>query len=126
MDDARLQTVWQQRQFSDRFAHLSEPLSLLMKHTLAKRIKQISKLAEIWDEVVPEEISRHTALESFSRGVLSVLVDSAPHRFQLQTLLNAGLTRSIQEQFNGAINRIRLVPGQFYSFDLNGAPRYDF
>jgi hypothetical protein len=64
-------------------------------------------------------------LESFSRGVLTVLVDSAPHRFQLQTLLGGGILKALQQQFSGAINRVRLVPGQFYAVDLTGTQRYD-
>ncbi len=75
----------------------------------------MGNLSVIWDEVIPAEIADHTALESFSRGVLTVLVDSAPHRFQLQTLLNSGLTKVIQQRFSGAINRVKLVPGQFHS-----------
>jgi len=126
MDDAQLQTIWQQRQQHDRLTHLGEPLGLLMKHTLGRKVRQLSELSGLWDELVPHEIADHTALESFSRGVLTVLVDSAPHRFQLQTLLNGGLKRAIQQRFSGAINKIRLLPGQFYSIDLNGAPRYEY
>ncbi|MCK5551014.1 MAG: DUF721 domain-containing protein, partial [Hyphomicrobiaceae bacterium] len=124
MDDARLQTIWQRRQFANRSAHLSEPLTFLMKHTLAKKVRQVSELAKIWDEVVPADLAEHTALESFSRGVLTVLVDSAAHRFQLQTLLSGGLMKIIQNRFSGAIRRIRLLPGQFCSVDLAGKSRY--
>ncbi len=126
MDDAQLRTVWQQRQFSNRIAPLSQPLAMLMKHTLAKRVRRLSKLSEVWDEVVPRELSDHTALENFNRGVLTVIVDSAPHRFQLQTLLTGGLMREIQARFSGALNKIRLVPGQFYAVDLAGNERYQF
>ena len=126
MDDAQLQTIWRQRQIPQRVAHLGEPLTAMMKHTLAKKVKQLGKLATIWDEVVPQNIAEHTALESYHREVLTVLVDSAAHRFQLQTLLNGGLTRIIQQRFAGTINKIRPVPGQFYSIDLAGAPRYEF
>lgn len=126
MDDAQLQTAWQQRQFADRVTPLSAPLTTLMKHTLAKRVKQLSRLAEIWDEVVPENIRDHTALESLNKGVVTVLVDSSPHRFLLRTLLNGGLMKEIQARFSGAIQKINLVPGQFYSVDLAGQPRYQF
>ncbi len=125
MDDAQLRTVWQQRQLNDRSAHLSQPLAMLMKYRLAKRIKQLCSLAEIWDEVIPEDVAGHTALEGFNRGVLTVMVDSASHRFQLQVLLTGGLLKEIQKRFAGAINRIRLIPGQFYSVDLSGAHRYE-
>ena len=126
MDDAQLRTVWQQRQFHDRVAPLSAPLATLMKHNLAKRVRQLSKLAEIWDEVIPEQIACHTALEGYHRGVLTVMVDSAPHRYQLQVLLAGGLQSEIQARFSGAITKIKLEPGQFYSVDLAGSARYEF
>ena len=126
MNEAQLRTVWQQRQFNDPAIPLSQPIGILMKHTLAKRAKQLGQLSEIWDEVVPEEIAEHTALEGFHRSVLTVMVDSAPHRYQLQTILAGGLTKEIQSRFPGALNKIRLIPGQFYAIDLAGTQRYEF
>ena len=125
MDDAQLQTVWQQRQLKDRVSLLAEPLAKLMKHRLAKRVRQLSQLAAAWDEVIPAQIAEHTALESFNRGVLTVMVDSASHRFQLEMLLAGGLKKEIQTRFSGALNKVRLVPGQFYAVDLTGAARYE-
>ena len=126
MDDAQLRTVWEQRQFNDRAVPVGQPLAMLMKHVLAKRVRQLSRLAEIWDECVPESIREHTALESFQSGTLTVLVDSAAHRYLLQTLLVGGLLREIRTRFPGALNKIRPIPGQFYSVDLTGSPRYEF
>ncbi len=125
MDDAQLQTVWQQRQFNDRATPLSQPLAYLMKYTFAKRVRELGQLARIWDEVIPEGINDHTALEGFNKGVLTVMVDSSAHRFQLQTLLEGGLRREIQARFSGTINKIRLVPGQFSFVDVSGSPRYE-
>jgi len=97
-----------------------------MKHTLGKKVRQLSKLAVAWDDVLPATIREHTALDSFQRGVLTVLVDSSSHRYQLQTLLAAGLMKEISNRFSGPLNKIRLVPGQFCSIDLEtGAKRYD-
>ena len=126
MDDAQLRTIWQQRQFNDRAAPLGQTLGYLMKHVLAKRVRQLSKLAAIWDEVVPEPIREHTALESLRSGTLTVMVDSSAHRFQLQTLLTGGLLKQIQTRFSGPLNKVRTIPGQFCSVDLGGMPRYGF
>ncbi len=126
MNDAQLRTVWQQRQFNDRVAHLGEPLGVLMKHKLARRVRQLSKLAEAWDEVVPPEIRDHTALEGINRGTLTVIVDSSAHRFRLRSLLSAGLLNELRGRFSGAINKVRLVPGQFASIDVAGRKRYEF
>jgi hypothetical protein len=125
MDDAQLRTVWQQRQINDTFVHLSQPMSALMKHRLAKKVRQLSQLAEIWDEVIPDEIREHTALESLSSGVLTVMVDSAAHRYELTSLLNGGLRSQIQAMFGAGLDRIRLVPGQFFAVDLAGMRRYE-
>jgi predicted nucleic acid-binding Zn ribbon protein len=126
MDDAQLRTAWQQRQFYDRTAHLSAPLAVLTRRILAKKVRQLSQLAHVWDEIIPENIADHTALESLNRGTLTVVVDSAPHRFQLQMLLNAGLLKDLQKRFIGALEKVRLVPGQFSSVDINGQERYEF
>ena len=126
MDETQLRTIWQQRQFNDRVAPIGLPLGALMKYTLAKKVRQLSKLSQIWDALIPAEINGHTALESFNRGVLTVIVDSAPHRYNLQMLLSGGLVRELQARFAGALNKVRLVPGQFSSIDLAGARRYEF
>ena len=118
MDDAKLRTIWQQRQPHDRIVTLSQPLAILMKRELARKARQLGKLATIWDEVIPEEIASHTALESLSGGVLTVLVDSSSHRFQLDVLLRGGLLREIRSRFDGALNRIKLQPGQFAAIEV--------
>jgi hypothetical protein len=126
LDDTKLRTIWQQRRPGDASVPLGGPLSLLMKRTLAKRVKQLSALAAVWDALVPESLRDHTALESFVGGTLTVTVDSASHRFQLQTLLAGGLLKQIQSRLPMALNKIKLVPGQFYTLDENGSPRYGF
>ncbi len=127
MDDAVLYTLWQQRQKPDRTIPLSLPLGQLMNKTLAKRVRQLGSLATVWDEVIPASIREHTALEGLSRGTLTVMVDSASHRFNLRTLLSGGLLKDIQARCPQAINKVRLVPGQFYTIDAEtGARRYAF
>ncbi len=127
MDDAVLHTVWQQRQRPDRTTHLSLPLAQLMNKTLAKRVRQLGALATVWDEVIPASIREHTALEGFYRGTLTVTVDSASHRFNLNTLLKGGLLKEIQARCPQAINKVRLVAGQFYTIDTEtGDRRYAF
>ena len=127
MDDAQLRTVWEQRQPRMRAVPLAEPLGMFIRHKLAKRVKQLSSISAIWDNVIPASIGHHTALESFTNGVLTVRVDSAPHRFHLQTLLRGGIEKEIRSRFNGALRKIRTVPGQFYSVDMEtGGKRYFF
>lgn len=125
MDDAQLQTVWQQRQMHHRYAPIGQPLGIFMKHKLGKRVKQVGEIVAIWRDVIPAEIAEHTALEGLHRGVLTVLVDTAAHRFQLETLLRGGLQQEIRKRFSGALRRIRLVPGKLYQLDEQQRPRFD-
>ncbi|MFW6066204.1 MAG: DUF721 domain-containing protein [Planctomycetota bacterium] len=125
MDDALLQTIWQQRRPAERASHVSGPVQMFMKYRLAKRVRALGQLAGIWDELVPADIRDHTALERLQRGTLTVTVDSSAHRFRLQMLLNGGLTAQMRQRFSGALNKVRLVPGQFYSVDSAGGVRYD-
>ena len=124
MDDAQLRTIWQQRQFRHGAAPLGPAVTMLMKHKIGKRYRRVGKIAEIWDELVPPEIAEHTALEGFANGVLTVTVDSAPMRFQLSTLLAAGLHKQLQQGFSGTLRKVRLQPGSFYALDARGNRRY--
>ncbi len=126
MDDQQLKTAWQNRQVHDEVTHLSGPVATFMKHTLAKRVRNLGELAVAWDEVIPADLREHTALEGFSRGTLTVLVDSAAHRFQLEMLLKGGIQKALAERIPGALNRIKLMPGQFCSVDIDGRRRYEF
>ena len=126
MDELQLGNVWRNRRKAtcwplgriDGISMLSEPLTVLMKQHLAKRVRQIGKLSTAWDECVPDFLRRHTALVSFSRGSLTVAVDSAAHRYRLEMLLRDGLLDAIRQCFSGALNRVRLVPGNFDTIEM--------
>ena len=122
MDEWRLQNVWRNRQRPQRMIPLGEPLAFLVKQRLAKRVRQIGQLSAVWDECIPEPIRDHAALVTFSRGTLTVAVDSAAHRYQLQTLLADGLIDAIRERFSGPLNRVKLVPGTFDYLDMPDSP----
>ncbi len=124
MDEYQMRNVWLNRRPRDRVIPLSQPLTQLMKTRLARRVRQIGQLAMAWDECIPDFIREHTALVGFSRGTLTVAVDSSPHRYQLQNLLQSGLLEAIRERFRaGALNRVKLVPGQFEALEFPETPR---
>ncbi len=118
MDESQLRRVWENRQPRQRMSPLSDPLGHLMEHRLAKRVRQIGLVSVVWDECIPDYIRDHTALVSFARGTLTVAVDSAAHRYELQHLLRGGLEGAVRERLPGALNRIKLVPGAFDALDF--------
>lgn len=126
MDEAKLRTTWQNRQEVPRTVPLEVCVASFMKHTVEPRHRQLGKLAGLWHEVIPANLAERTCLESFQQGVLTVAVDSASHRFQLETLLRGGLLRELQQRFAGTLRRVRVQPGTFSKVDSSGQPRYDF
>lgn len=85
------------------------------KNSVQKRHTKLGKIAECWSALVPELLNEHCALESFSRGTLSVLVDSASHLYELKTLLLAGLQQQLLLACGGAgLKKITLKPGRWY------------
>ncbi len=62
--------------------------------------------------------NEHCALDSFSKGVLTVLVDSSPHLYQLKQLLLAGLNQQLLLACKSAgLRKIVLKPGRWYQGD---------
>lgn len=119
MDDRQLRNVWKNKQRPERAVSLSVLLNCILKQRLARRVKQIGQLAQVWDECIPPYILEQSALVSFARGTLTVAMPSAAQRYQLQMLLQSGLEKVIRERFkSGALNRIRLVPGNYECLDF--------
>ncbi|MEX0654511.1 MAG: DUF721 domain-containing protein [Phycisphaeraceae bacterium] len=76
---------------------------------VARPHKQLAQLVELWAQLVPADLAQHTRLESLSRGVLRVAVDSSSHLYELDHLLRAGLERDLVRQHTGpAFRRIKL------------------
>jgi hypothetical protein len=105
-------------------AALGPELIDFFKHSVQKRQTKLAKLADAWSRLVPELLNEHCALEGFSRGTLTVLVDSASHLYELKQLLLAGL----QDQLliacaSCGLRKISLKPGRWYESAPDAADR---
>ena len=90
--------------------------------SVARRQSKLAHIAEAWEKLVPELISRHCALEALHRGALSVLVDSAAHLYELKQLLLAGLEKQlILACQSTGLRKILLKPGQWYDGEQRDA-----
>jgi len=97
------------------------------KQSVARRHTKLSKIAECWGALVPETLNDHCALESFTRGGLTVIVDSSSHLYALKQLLLAGLEQQLLLACKSAgLRKIALKPGRWYEGDENGdrKPRF--
>lgn len=108
-------------------AALGPAMVQFFKQSVEKRQTNLGKIGECWGAIVPEILAEHCALESYSRGTLTVIVDSSTHLYELKQLLLAGL----QDQLTFAcrssgLRKINLKPGRWYDAGDEGARRLRF
>ena len=97
------------------------------KHSVQRRHTKLGKIGECWAQLVPELLNDHCALEGFSRGTLTVIVDSSAHLYELKQLLLSGLQQQLLVACTGAgLKRITLKPGRWYEGDEQGGRKVQF
>ena len=107
---------------------LGPAMLAFFKQSVEKRQAKFGKIARCWDQLIPETLAEHCALDSFTRGTLSVLVDSSSHLYELKQLLLAGLQQQLLLACNSAgLRKITLRPGRWYDGDspTGGKLRFD-
>lgn len=79
------------------------------KREVARPFKQLGDLAELWNELLPDEVAVGTRLESLQRGVLNVAVDSSARLYEIDRRLREGLERELVTRHKGAaFRRVKL------------------
>jgi len=85
------------------------------KQSVQKPQKKFGVISECWSTLIPSTFLEHTALESFSKGTLTVLVDSSPHLYELRTLLLSGLQQQMLLACKSTgLRKIMLRHGRWY------------
>jgi len=84
-----------------------------------KTHRKLGRLGELWESLVPSTLASHTRLNGLRRGVLSITVDSSAASFELDRLLRQGLTKELQQRFNGSLVRVKATIGQIDPDDGN-------
>jgi hypothetical protein len=97
------------------------------KNSVQKRHTKLGKIGESWAKLVPELLNDHCALEGFSRGTLTVIVDSSAHLYELKQLLLAGLQKQLLVACaSTGLKKITLKPGRWYEANDEGGRRVRF
>ena len=97
------------------------------KNSVEKRHTKLGKIGDCWSRLVPELLSEHCALESFSRGTLTVIVDSSPHLYELKQLLLAGLQQQLIVACGSTgLKKISLRSGRWYDSGDDGQQKVRF
>lgn len=97
------------------------------KQSVEKRQGKFAKIADVWNQLIPPTMLKHCALESFTRGSLTVIVDSSPHLYEMKQLLLAGLQKQILLACKSTgLKKITLKPGRWYDGDAGVEQRLRF
>ena len=106
---------------------LGPEMLTFFKQNVQKRQTKFAPIAECWSELVPAFLLEHTALESFTRGQLTVLVDSSSHLYELKQLLLAGLEKQLLTACKSTgLRKIALKRGRWYDGDAGEDRRVRF
>src|SRR5277367_1108115 len=60
------------------------------RDSVEKRQPKLERIADAWQQLVPQNLCQHCSLEVFTRGTLTVLVDSSAHLYELKQLMLQG------------------------------------
>lgn len=77
--------------------------------TLERERRRAAGVADVWNALCPPDLVNRTAIRSLRRGLLTIAVEDAPTRFELDRALRAGLEREIVRRCAAPVRRIRLV-----------------
>lgn len=88
--------------------NIGEILDKYIKSGLRRHRKQ-GRVVELWEEILPAELARHSRMVSLLRGVLKAEVEAGPYMFEMQNIRQA-LLEQIQQSCPGAgVNSIKLI-----------------
>ena len=127
MQDAELRRLARVKGAPSRETPLvGEDIVAFFKQNVQKRQTKMGKIGEAWATLVPEMLQEHSCLESFTRGTLTVLVDSSSHLYDLKQLLLAGLEKQIVLACKSTgLKKIALKAGRWYE-EAGGEKRIVF
>jgi hypothetical protein len=106
---------------------IGQPLIEFFKQSVAKRQTKLSQIAECWTQIIPSTLSDHCSLESLSKGILTVIVDSSSHLYELKQLLLAGAQQQLLMTCKAAgLRKVTLKFGRWYEGDSAAEGRLNF
>lgn len=110
-EDGRLRSVIKWRMRPDRAEKLGDTLSRFMKGRVLPQQARFGPVVELWEQLLPVELSQHCKIADISGGQLKVRVDSSSYMYELQ-LCSSELLENLQRLCPRArIKQIKLVVG---------------
>jgi Dna[CI] antecedent, DciA len=80
-----------------------------MQQDLARSFRRSGGFGKLWVELVPEGLAATSMIQSYNRGVLTVVVRDAGSKYELDRLLRAGLEQQLRERAPATLKRVKLM-----------------
>jgi len=125
-DKHTLNRVTETRRARQTAKPLANLIDNFVRREVMPRQKKLGILGQAWRELLPEELLKHTCLETLHRGTLRVLVDDASSLFELNQI-----KEELQDQLrefcpNAAPDRMRFIRGCWYRTNEEGIQIPDY
>ncbi len=112
-DDEQLRCAvkWQRKPYLDKAVRLGDVTRELMENRISPQQARFAPIAELWSQLLPDELHRHCKIVGISGGQLKVIVDLPVYMYELQ-LCSSELLSELQRQCPRAhIKKIKFVVG---------------
>ena len=73
--------------------------------------RRLGALIDLWSELVPEELEKHSRVVGMRGGVAAVHCDSASTKYELDRLLRQGLEQELRKRYASTLTKIKLSIG---------------
>ena len=110
-EQLRCAVKWQKKPYMDRAVRLGDVTRELMENRISPQQARFGPIADLWNQLLPDELRQHCKIAGISGGRLKVLVDSPAYRYEMQ-LCSSELLSELQRQCPRAhIKKIKFVVG---------------
>lgn len=73
--------------------------------------RRLGALIDLWSQLVPGELEKHSRVVGVRGGVAAVQCDSASTKYELDRLLRQGLEQELRKRYPNTLTKIRLTVG---------------
>ena len=102
---------WRTKQQPNGTVKLGDAVKQLMESCISPRQARFGSVAELWSQLLPDELQRHCRIIGISGGRLKVLVDSPSYASELRWCGSDILEEIKQQCPRAKIERIEFVIG---------------
>ena len=88
-------------------ARLGDVLLPWYEQVVAKPAEKLGPLIQLWQSLAPSNLVSRSRILGFSRGTLTVALDSSTVRAEMEACLRGGLLRHLQSSSRGTIFKVK-------------------